>query len=324
MSLFIEHVNTVLNKLRQETVSALSTDTNSEAYKAQIAVRRAVSKVWNHRAWTFKQRETTMSTVAGQATYKLPKDVGEPYLVLSSASPYFLKPITQRLFDIKVPNPTEEGDPRAIILFSQNGVTTQPTEAHLITVVSSSTSDTTQTITIKGIVSDEIDVETVALNGTASVSTVKLFSKILSVTKSANTVGRVTLSEDAVSLLVMGINEKTSRLRQCRLWPEVQAVRTITFKHFQKAPTLESAYEDTEIPENWDYVVDQYAFALAVQGKGQDQLAEFQSQIGLATSFLEDMVAEEKQSENEVLEAMRAFEEEEGGEGWIPSGYNIV
>ena len=328
MALYLDHVNALLQNLREAPITALSTDTSSVAFRAQGAVKNAVKRVWNAKQWTFKQRRTTQATVASTIRYNLPKYVGEPYKFLSSASPYDIDVISEDNFDKHIPNPTSEGNPIYAMLYEMTGVNTQPSSASALAIVSSSTADTTQTVLVKGTVSSDIDYEEITLSGTTSVSTTKSFSAIHSITKSDVTTGRITITSNsaAVTNLVLAPQEKTWRYRAYRLYPIPSSVLTITIKHFAIPPPMTRAFEDTEIPERWDYVVNQYAHAFALQPKGQDQLAEFQANIQVADKFVnEDMANEEDISSEKIIIPLRF-----GDVGtnfltsWVPSGFGVT
>ena len=187
MAVFLEHINQVLAKLREPSITALSTDRDSAAFNTQMAVQRAIARVWNAKSWTFKQRRTTLSVSSGSERVKLPKDVGEPYTILSSLYPYLLRPKTEDEFDRREPNPTATGNPRIYTLFHYDGVDTQPTSASTLSVASSSAADTTQTVLIRGQVSGQDDYESVSLSGTSTVTTSKSFTRVDSVSKSGTT-----------------------------------------------------------------------------------------------------------------------------------------
>lgn len=322
MAIFLSHVNVVLSKLRETPITALSTDTASVAYYVQTAVQRAIARVWNAKQWTFKQRKTTRTTANGTSEYTLSKLIGEPYILLSTGSPYILRPVSEDEFDSYIPNPTASGNPQLYMLYEVAGVETQPTATAALVVVSSSASDTTQSVTIKGLVSGQVDYETVALNGTTNVTTTKQFDSILSVGKSAYTAGRVTITESGVgtTLVVMGPLETVVRYKKMRLYPTPSSTLTITIKHFAQPNIPTSEYEDAEIPARWDYVVEQYAFALALQSKGRDQADEATIQFQLAEKYLnEDMAAEEKQSSAELIVPRRALDTGTLNDGFLRS-----
>ncbi len=329
MGLFIDHVNTVLEKLRETPITALSTDTSSEAFKAQACVRRAVKRIWNAKQWSFKYRRHTFPTVASQEAYVLPRQVGEVYSVQSSASPYNIGVAREDQFDNALPNPTSTGNPRSLRLFEMVGIDTQPSAASVATVVSSSASDTTQKVLVKGLVGGYVDTEELTLVGTTPVNGSKSFTEIYAVTKSAETVGRVTLTSNAgaVTNVVLGTQDKTVRLRKLRLYPIPSSVLTITVKNFGLPPALTQAYEDTEIPNRWDYIVDQYAFALSLQAKGKEQLEEFVAQMNLGKTMLEEeMASEEYVSAEDIIVPEKWGGGGDGYMGWsaIPAGYGVT
>ncbi len=327
MAIFLDHVNKVLGMLRADPITALSTDTSTVAFRTQLAVQRAIAKVWNSKQWSFKQRKTTLSVASGEDEIELPKDVGEPYMILSSLEPYILTSIDEDDFDRLEPNPQESASPKVIMLFEQEGVNTQLSAASTVTAVSSSSADITQKVLVKGIVSGEVDYEELSLIGTTSVTTSKSFTKITSVTKSDITSGRVTITDSgAVTLLVMSPLEKVIRLRKARLYPDPSASLTVTIKHFALPRIPVHAYEDSEIPSRWNYVVEQYAFAMALQPQGQDQINEQIAQFNLANAFMGDMAKEEKQSSMQIIQPAKAFDVGEGNGGLFspPSGWNYT
>lgn len=313
MSFFLDHVNSVLLKLRQDTVTSPSTDTTTVAYRVQIAVQRAIARVWNAKQWTFKQRKTNLSLVNGTSEYNLPKTVGEPYIVLTQDSNSNIRlcyPKTEEEFDTLIPNPIATGQPDMYILFDNRGVEAQPTSASTITVVSSSNTDITGKVFIRGIVNGQEDLEDVTLNGTTSVTTTKSFSEVYAISKDIITTGRITITSNggAVTLLTLGRLETTIRLKRIRFYPKPNAAYTAIIKHFATPFIPEGYGEDSQIPKRWDYVVEQFAFAWALQPQGQDQLAEQQVQLELAEKYLnEDMASEEKQSSAVVVVPRKAF-----------------
>lgn len=229
--------------------------------------------------------------------------------MLSSASPYLLRYMDEDAFDRREPNPSASGNPRIYTLFEYAGVETQPAAASTLSLVSSSASDTTQIVLIRGLVSGYDDYESVTLSGTSTVATTKSFSRIDSISKSAETAGRVTVTAGATTVVVLGALEKTVRFRKIRFFPEAGSSITITIKHY-KAPVIPVTLYDThEIPPRWDYVVDQWGFALAIQSQGKDQADEAVIQFQLAEKYLsEDMAAEEKQSSSGLIVPDRPFD----------------
>ena len=329
MGLYLNHVNTCLQKLREPQITALSTDTSSEAYRAQEAVRRAVSRVWNYKQWSFKLRRYTFTTTSGTEDYVLPRYLRETYKIKSSVSPYDITVVNEDVFDRNIPNPTSSGNPYIARLFEMVGVETQPTAAGTVTAVSSSASDTTQFVLIKGLVGGQLQYEQLTLTGTTAATSTKSFSQIYSVTKSARTEGYITVKSDTdtVTNVILDPDESVLRLRKIRLYPKPDATITITTKGFGRPVKLTHVYEDTEIPDDWDYVVDQWAYSLALQAKGQTQLEEMKSNLELGSKMLEDdMATEEYISAEEVIVPERWNGSGDGYPGYtsMPAGYGIA
>ena len=323
MSIFIDHVNAVLGKLRETPITALTTDVTTEAWRAQEAVKQAVRRVWNSKQWSFKVRETTLATVSGTTAYALPAYIGEIFGVKSSEEPYVIPVLGEISFDKMVPHPTATGRPRAVRVFDVSGVSTQPATAGVVSVVSSSAADSTQKVVVKGLVSDIIRSEELSLAGTGTVSGTLAFSKILAVSKSATTAGVITISSGATTLAIMAPGDVVHQRRFLRVFPNPDAVYTLTIKYFSANPNLVTAYEDTEIPVKWDYVVDQYAFALALQAKGKEQAEEFASQFNVAGKLLETDMAKEEFAMSEEILLPSGMGEGSGGSTWgqFPGGY---
>ena len=77
-------------------------------------------------------------------------------------------------------------------------------------------------------------------------------------------------------------------------------------------------YDTHEIPAQWDYVVEQYAFAMALQSQGKDQADETVIAFQLADKFLnEDMAAEEKQTSSSLIVPDRAGDFGPGNAGLL-------
>lgn len=327
MGLYGDHINVALSKLRADPIDALSTDPTTEAYRVQVAVNRAVRRVWNHRQWSFRRRSATLSTVSGQTDYPLDKRVGQPYSILSSAAPYRLRPLSRFNLDRADPQRALTGDPKIAAISDLSPVIAQPSAAAIVQVVSSNTADTTQKVIVKGIVGGEEDYEQLTLNGTTTVSTTKSFTSITSLSKSAATSGRVTFVSGSTTLLTLGPLDKTALLRILTLYPVPQSVLTVTVRHFAPPPAFfTNLYEAVMIPEDFDHVVDQWAYLLALQSKGQDQSEEFKTQLLVATKMLEeDMATEERDTSDDPIIIDDADSAPEGGLLWgIPSGHGVM
>jgi hypothetical protein len=324
MALFLTHVNNILERLRQDKVTTISTDPASVAFRCQTAVQRAIARVWNAKQWTFKQASDTLaitaaSTLAG-ATYSLPKRVGDLFLVTSTVSPYKINPKSQDDFKTRIPNPVSIGNPTIFTQFEYVGVDQQPSSASIISVSSNSSADITQKVRIRGVVNNEEDVEEITLVGTTAVLTTKSFSVIHSVSKSAATAGKVTVTSNsgAVTVVALGPLETVLRLKKITAYPFPASAAVWTLNHF-KLPFIPSAdNDDSDIPARWDYVVEQWAFALALQPQGQDQISEQTTQFTIAQQYLDvDMASEERQGSDGLIQPNRGLDDGPDNNGYL-------
>jgi hypothetical protein len=330
--IFLDTINNVLGKMRQEPVTALPTDTTTDAYRVQIAVQRAVNRIWNHKTWAFKRQSDTLALTSGESDYVCPRSVGEIYSVTLNQDPWTIKPIAKHRFNSRFINPTETGNPRISILSDFQGVENQPAASGQLSVVSASaldvsTSDTdTYRVFIEGISTGGVtEFENVGLNGTTAVTTAAAFTSIKAITRSGVTNGRTIITADsgATSVLTLAKNELGVRLKKLSFYPIPASSLTATINHFSLPPILKFRFQDLIIPDRWDYVVEQWAFALALQSKGQEQATEQTSATSLAIKMLEeDMSSEEIVSVEEPIESPKV-----GGDGivsGIPSGFGYV
>lgn len=119
-----------------------------------------------------------------------------------------------------------EGTPTEYFAWAEDMVLRQPNSASVVTIVSSSASDTAKDVTIFGLVSGYPDQETIrtdASSGTTPVAGSKSFTKIERVVKDASTVGRITCTTNStnVTVAVLPVGDGTAGItyKKVRLWP---------------------------------------------------------------------------------------------------------
>lgn len=356
MGIYLDHINSTLIKLRETPIAVLSTDTSTTAYMAQEAVRRAVQRVWNLKDWNFKARRVPMTvgtltathsqSVSQQLTqvrgdmWSVPGFVGEIYKVVSSLAPYTLTPVSysQFLDYIRLQEGSVSGNPSIYSLFEQSPIDTSffVTPADITSYykmkVQMGSNDLSIVATITGIKDDGVTplVETIT-TATAQLTT-NYFSRIDSISINSNPTSYVSVAlynATSVTSTILGYfypntGVKSLSTRVLRMFPRPSAQQNLTVYYFQSPPTLMLAGQDSQIPNRWDYVVDQFAFAFALQSKGQEQLPEFAKQMEIAMKFLEeDMASEEFISQDQLIYPNKWGQQ--GDTAWgsiaLPSGY---
>lgn len=145
----------------------------------------------------------SFTTTAGTSDYVLPRNFGKEVYVYESTSKVEIPGVTmQELISTNSADLYSSGDIQRYVIFTKP-VRLQPTSASALSIVSSSASDSSQTIAIKYMDSNGIEIyETVTLTGTTPVATSGSAVEILSISKSAVTVGRITVTANAGAVTV--------------------------------------------------------------------------------------------------------------------------
>ena len=186
----------------------------------------------------------TFNTVGGTEDYVMPDDFGKEVSVYDKTNNQPLGRITIQEW---VRDYGHEQDTQGSVykyLIVDSPVKTQPSSAGTVSVVSSSASDTTQSIYVKGILADGTeDYETIALNGTTTATGTKSFARILMLSKTAVTAGSITVTRGSDTLSVMGRNRSVSRYKLMRLIQIPSGVATIELTYIQKVVPLHHDYD---------------------------------------------------------------------------------
>lgn len=161
---------------------------------------RELQKRLNFRVFNF---DHSIALVAGTQDYILPSDFGKELYAYDSTNLRYIPFIAMEELAEKYPDSlASQGTVDRYSIF-KDCVRKQPTSASVITFVSSSTADTSQSIRIKGTDANDVEVEeTIALNGTTNAASTLSYKTIRMITKSASTTGRVTATSNAAAVTV--------------------------------------------------------------------------------------------------------------------------
>ena len=227
----------------------------------------------NH-LWNSNRRASTFATVASTETYQMKRDFDKMGIIRQTASPVKLKYIPDELFYMYVPNPTATGNPRYYRLWEEFGVSTQLSSNDTISVVSSSTSDTsTFKVTIRGLDANSLDVtEVLTLNGTTTVTGSTTFSKILQVSKSGKTTGTITVKAvtATTTLCLIAPEERSPRFKRISLYPIPSSAITISYEYWTRFRQLVNNSDVLDFDEKWHWVVRQGALAKIFQYQNKE------------------------------------------------------
>lgn len=210
------------NGLVDEYINQTLHEINDPAWAFEAIGMRGYSHLWS-----FNKRKDTL--YASGEFSQLPRDLDKISLIRQIESPVKLRYIPDDLFYRFIPNPTATGNPLYYRLWEEEGVSTRLTADDTINVVSNSTSDITQTVSVVGY--DTIGIiqsEVYTLNGTTAQSGSKTFDsgRPIRVSKSGSTAGKITLSENTsgTTLVVLGAEERSPRFKVIGIYPILESL----------------------------------------------------------------------------------------------------
>lgn len=200
-----------------------------------------------------QRSDYTFTTSAGTEDYVLPQDFLREYSVVDKTNKRQLSRIdSQQVADNYNWGLDEQGVTSHYLVLDKT-CNKQPTSASTISCVSSSASDTSQTVYIKGLDTNGYeDYETITLTGTTPVASTKSYTHILMISKSSVTAGTVTLTSNsgAVTNAVISRQMLDYRVKVLRLVQIPNGSWTIELNYQQR---------ENELNQDGDYpIVDCY------------------------------------------------------------------
>lgn len=196
----------------QDTSASMATLIGTFLNKRYFQVLRAIN--WNNIDYDY-----TFNTVSGQQNYALPDDFGKEVAARDSTTGLQLSRVDYSDLVGNYPDSITDGGDVGRYTIYEDVVQEQPTSTSVLAIVSSSASDTTQTILVRGITGGVETTESVTLTGTSSVNTTNSYTRIKGISKSAVTTGKVTVTSNsaAVTQTVMAPKVTESRLKIIKL-----------------------------------------------------------------------------------------------------------
>ena len=254
-----------LGDLRSECLSWLDESTASTTGATYINVTNALKQAhtirltedqWKFMLWPSVQ---TITTVASTQLYSLHQEFLRPYWVRNTTQKVWMQEVPSRNMEPLGLDFVNDTNTSQFALWGRSQVQNQPSSASVITISSSSASDTTaaKAITIYGDTSSGITTESITPNGTSGVAGTTSFTQILGVTKAAAWVGTATLTSNsaAVTNLKLFPAEYGRSYQQLQLLSLPTANETISYRFYRKPRELSAANDMTDIPPPFERVL---------------------------------------------------------------------
>lgn len=173
--------------------------------------------------------------------------------------PYQMKYITDQDFISAGTDRTEINTPIAYKMWGVDMVIEQLRASSVVSVVSSSASDTSKIVTVHGVVAGYPDYEEITTNGTNTVSGTKTFSSIERVVKSGVTVGRITVTANSgnttVAVIPVGDITEGIQYRKIQLYPLPSREFDINVYFYKDVYALVSDYDVHELGPEFDEAI---------------------------------------------------------------------
>lgn len=200
--------------------------------------------------WQDINDDYTFDTVAGTRDYVLPGNFGKEVYVFNQNTNTEISPISMQELVRDYPSGlNSQGDIQRYLIINKP-VRNQPSSASTLSIVSSSASDSTQSVRIKGIDSNDVELdETVTLNGTTPATTSNSYKEIRSISKSATTVGRITITSNsgAVTNAILAPADLAYQIKAIRLHYTPTSVVTIAVPYLIDPYPLVNDYDQPVI-----------------------------------------------------------------------------
>lgn len=254
-----------LGDLRSEVLGWLdetSAATTSSSYlNATYALKQAHTLRMTEDQWKFMlwPNEVSITTVANQQTYSLHQEFLRPYTMRNS---------TRHTWMIETPSRNVAGDDidmdrdnntDRFVLWGRSPVASQPSSASVITIVSSSGSDTTaaKAITIMGDTASGVTTESITPNGITPVAGTTSFTNIIEITKAAAWTGTMTMTSNSAAVT----NLSLFPTEYGRSYPTLQllylptAGETIKYRFYRKPTELSTTNSITNVPPPFERIL---------------------------------------------------------------------
>lgn len=174
---------------------------------------------------------------------------------------------------------TDENIPIAYRMWGQDSTLDRLRAASVVTVVSSSASDTSIPITVFGVVSGYPDYEVINTNGTTPAAGSKSFTSVERVVKSQSTAGRVTVTANTgsttVSVLPVGNTTTAPVYSRIQLYPLPNAVIPINVNYYKLPFQLVNDGDVHELGEDFNEAIILLSVAKLKAEQNQKEDADF-------------------------------------------------
>lgn len=226
---------------------------------------RGQKVVGSKRDWFWlRQYGYGLTTVSGTQFYSLSPlvDISKTVNIYDTGTPQYIRPMGESEFRMREPGPTATGTPYLYRVRGFSPVQNQPSSASALALTSSSASDTAVDVFVQGLDgSDVLFDEKVTLTGTTPAATTYSYTKIMVLSKDAETVGKVTITSNAAAVTNVVIAPKDRFVQHpvIGLFEIPDGNKDIYYDFTMKLQTLSADDDSSLIPEQYHDAIELYA-----------------------------------------------------------------
>lgn len=270
-------VHTFLN-LQNQVLGWL--DERTDDGTTRVNVRNAINTAhqsrlsmypWPHMIW---DRAEVLTLASSTQIYALHQEYSRPLYFRNLRTRELLVETPAKNFEASGVDPNNDQAGNRFMLWGRSPVKAQPAAASVLTIVSTSASDTGSdyALIIKGVTADDAVVaELVAPTGTTPVDSSNSFIKILSITKAREWNGTLTVTSDdgATTNLVLGSCEFGRQYPLIWLLYSPTSGDQIEYKFYRQPLILINDFDIPEIPAPFSQILVWDALLLLMAYDGQ-------------------------------------------------------
>jgi uncharacterized membrane protein len=230
------------------------------------------------RAYDGDDSTTESYTIYGQEDYVIDIQAGRISMLWHEGYgyPYVMSYVTDLDFYNVNRSRMDANTPLVWRQWGFNGVINQPRQAGVISIASSSSTDTDESVTVYGDVGGYPDQETIVTNssnGTTTVAGTKSFQNVERVVKHSSTTGRITFTADSgettIAVINAGDTSRTPEYFRVQIFPYPNAVFPINVLYYKDPYRLVNDYDIHELGHDFDEAI--ILLATAKLNYGQDK-----------------------------------------------------
>jgi hypothetical protein len=200
----------------------------------------------------------SFTSVADTRTYYLDFEFNKILSIRDTTNNWDLMPLTEGQLEENDPDFSYSGTPDSYSLTGLSMVAAQPTSASVVTIVSSSASDTSQKVRVNGFDANGTAItELISLNGTTNAVGSTSFTEIKQVLKDTTTAGNVTVTTNSGVVTVVRIPSFSlaREYQPINLYPVPSGANVYVVRGMQKARPMVNAEDIPDLPQSWHELV---------------------------------------------------------------------